>query len=155
MRRVLFLCTHNAVRSQMAEGILRHHCGASYDVYSAGTSPQGVHPMAVRVMDEIGIDISMHTSTHVEDVVGEHFDFVVTVCDAAASTCPSFAGAEVSIHRSFSDPSRSSGSEAETVAAFRKTRDEIAAWIEEMFCSISGGSDVQGADQSEERNSRG
>lgn len=131
--RVLFLCTHNSARSQMAEGLLRHLCGDRFEAYSAGTEPSRVNPYAVRVMEELGIDITMQSSKSVNSLDGEDFDYVVTVCDNAKESCPLFKGNHKSIHRGFSDPSRFRGKDEEILSGFRNIRDEIRDWIEEEF----------------------
>ena len=128
--RVLFLCTHNSSRSQMAEGLLRAHGGSRYEVMSAGTQPRGVHPLAVRAMAELGIDISEAAGHHAKSLqtfVGQPMDVVVTVCDDAAEECPFFPGARRQEHWSFPDPSAATGTEEERLAAFRVVRDAIAA----------------------------
>ena len=104
--RILVVCTGNRARSQMAHGWMRHLGGSRVRVESAGTQPKGVHPMAIRVMAEVGIDLSTHTSDHVDRYVGEDFDLVVTVCDSARESCPVFPGAKRVIHHAFEDPDR-------------------------------------------------
>lgn len=133
IQNVLFVCTHNSARSQMAEGLLRTLAGDRYAVYSAGTEPRGVHPLAARAMSEAGIDCSHHRSKHVEELDGVVMDFVVTVCDAARERCPYVPARIRGWHRGFEDPSASVGSEAERLAAFRRVRDEIRAWLEDEF----------------------
>jgi arsenate reductase (thioredoxin) len=128
-KRVLFLCTGNAVRSQMAEGWARHLHGGWLDVYSAGTEPKGLDPRAVHVMHEAGVDISSHVSKSVAEFAGQEFDLVVTVCDCAKETCPYFP-AKRSLHNSFADPSHVSGGDEEVLDAFRRCRDEIKAFVE-------------------------
>jgi len=137
MKRVLFICTHNAARSQMAEGYLRARYGDRYEAFSAGTVATGVHPLAVRVMAELGIDISGHRSKDLGGFIGEKMDVVVTVCDSAQATCPMFPWAKSTVHASFPDPSAATGTEEERLAVFRSIRDEIAAWIDATF----GGAD--------------
>lgn len=131
--RVLFLCTHNSARSQMAEGLLRFLGKDRFDVLSAGTAPGNVHPLAVRAMNEIGIDISTATSKHVDQFAGQDFAYVITVCDQANESCPIFPGDTKRIHWSFPDPSAATGSEEERMAAFRRVRDELRgrlrSWI--------------------------
>ena len=129
---VLFICTHNSARSQMAEGLLNHFRGDSFRGYSAGIEATRVHPYAVRALADIGIDTSGHRSKTVEEFQGETFDTVVTVCDNARESCPFFPGRRV-IHRSFRDPSCTEGSDAEILQDFREVRDEIRAWIDEEF----------------------
>ncbi len=132
-KKVLFLCTHNSARSQMAEGILRSAHGDKYEASSAGTEPSRVNPYAVRAMAEIGIDISDHGSKSVEKFEGEKFDTVVTVCDHAKDVCPAFPGAKKYLHRGFTDPSRFRGKDEEILEGFRKVRDEIKSWIDNEF----------------------
>ena len=128
--RVLFLCTHNSARSQMAEGWLRALGGDRFEVASAGTEQTRVNPLATRAMAEAGVDLGGHTSKTLARFVGERWDWVVTVCDAANEACPVFPGAAHRIHWSFDDPSRATGSEDERLATFRRVRDEIRARLE-------------------------
>ncbi|OQA59380.1 MAG: Protein ArsC [Euryarchaeota archaeon ADurb.Bin294] len=128
---VLFICTHNSARSQMAEGYLKNRYGDQYTTYSAGTEVTHVHPLAIEVMDEIGIDISHHRSKPLLEFFDTDIDFVVTVCDGAKSVCPVFPGAEKTIHQGFTDPSSVTGSDEEKLSAFRGVRDEIIRWIDE------------------------
>jgi arsenate reductase len=128
--RVLFLCTHNSARSQMAEGLLRAMGGERYEVHSAGTVATAVRPEAIAVMRELGIDISGQTSKTLEQYLGTPFDEVITVCDAANAACPYFPGAGHRRHWSIDDPSASAGSEAVRLGAFRAARDELARRIE-------------------------
>ena len=130
---VLFLCTHNSSRSQIAEGLLRARGSDRYTVYGAGTHPRSVHPLAVRAMAEIGIDIGAtagHRAKSLDEFAGWPMDLVVTVCDDAAEGCPFFAGARRQEHWNFPDPSAATGTEAERLAAFRQVRDAIAARID-------------------------
>ena len=129
---VLFICTHNSARSQMAEGILRSLYTEQYDVYSAGTVPTEVNPYAVKVMDEIGIDISPQTAKNISVFIDEIFDYVVTVCDQAKESCPFFPGRTL-MHQSFEDPSQLACSETEVLEGFREIRDEIMTWIANTF----------------------
>jgi arsenate reductase len=128
--RVLFLCTHNSARSQMAEGVLRNIGEDRFEVHSAGTEATRVRPLAVRAMDEIGIDISGQESKTLERYLGEPFDYVITVCDEANEACPFFPGAKNRLHWSFRDPSRATGSDEERLEVFREVRDEIRERIE-------------------------
>jgi arsenate reductase len=134
--RVLFLCTHNSSRSQMAEGLLRARGGDHYTVFSAGTHPRGVHPLAIQVMREIGVDISAaagHRAKSLDEFKGQSpMDLVVTVCDDAAEECPYFPGARRQEHWGFPDPSAVTCSEEERLAAFRSVRDAIARRIEAL-----------------------
>jgi arsenate reductase (thioredoxin) len=129
--RVLFLCTHNSARSQMAEGLLRHLAGDSFEAHSAGTEATLVRPLAIRTMDEIGIDISGQESKTLQRYLSEPFDYVITVCDDANEACPFFPGARNRLHWSLEDPSRAEGSEEERLAVFRRVRDEIREHIEQ------------------------
>ncbi|MDP9456380.1 MAG: protein-tyrosine-phosphatase [Actinobacteria bacterium] len=129
--RVLFLCTHNSARSQMAEGLLRHLAGDRFEAHSAGTEATHVRPLAARAMSEIGTDISGQESKTLDRYLREPFDYVVTVCDAANEACPVFPGAKERLHWSFPDPSRATGTEEERLGVFRAVRDEIRARIEQ------------------------
>jgi arsenate reductase len=137
-RRVLFICTHNSARSQMAEGLLRHLGGEQCEVFSAGTEATFVRPLAIGVMAELGIDISRQASKTLERYLGESFDEVITVCDTAAETCPVFPGARHRQHWSFEDPSKATGSQAEQLAVYRRVRDEIRARIEGELLAGAG-----------------
>jgi len=132
-KRVLFLCTHNSARSQMAEGILRAAHGEEYEVSSAGTEPSRVNPYAIRTMGEIGIDISDQSSKNVEQFLQDNFDYVATVCDDAKEACPTFPGAAKYMHKGFSDPSKFRGKPEEILIGFRKVRDDIRDWVETEF----------------------
>ena len=134
--RVLFLCTHNSSRSQMAEGLLRARGGQRFAVSSAGTHPRAVHPLAIRVMREIGIDISEaagYRAKSLNEFIGQPIDLVVTVCDDAAEECPFLPGARHQVHWGFPDPSAATGTEDERLTVFRSIRDAIAARIEEFL----------------------
>jgi arsenate reductase len=124
-QRILFLCTGNSARSQMAEGWLRYLGGTSYVAFSAGTHPSTVNPLAIQVMAERGIDISGHRSKSVTEFLDQPFDDVITVCDQAAEACPTFPGIYRRIHWSFPDPAAVDGSEAERLRAFREVRDAL------------------------------
>ena len=128
-RRVLFLCTHNSARSQMAEGFLRTQAGDRFEVASAGTEATRVHPLAIRVMDEVGIDLRGHTSKSLDQFLQAPWDSVITVCDSANERCPVFPGRTTRLHWSFDDPSQATGSDAERLQTFRRVRDEIARAI--------------------------
>ncbi|MEO0084686.1 MAG: arsenate reductase ArsC [candidate division WOR-3 bacterium] len=134
-QKVLFICTHNSARSQMAEGLLNHLYGDKYQAYSAGTQPTQVNPYAIKVMQEIGIDISQHRSKSVQEFLNEKFDYVITVCDRANETCPFFPNGKKRIHQSFPDPTSFIGisSEEESLNVFRQVRDKIKQWIQETF----------------------
>ena len=123
--RVLFLCTHNSARSQMAEGLLRDLGGDRFEAMSAGTEATHVRPLAIRAMEEIGVDISHQESKTLDRYLGEPFDHVITVCDDANEACPFFPGAASRLHWSFEDPSRAEGSEEERLAVFGRIRDGI------------------------------
>jgi arsenate reductase (thioredoxin) len=129
--RVLFLCTHNSARSQMAEGLLKHLAGDRFETMSAGTEATRVRPLAIRAMEEIGIDISGQESKTLDRYLEESFDYVITVCDDANEACPFFPGAANRLHWSFEDPSRVEGSEKERLAVFRSVRDRIRERIED------------------------
>lgn len=132
--RVLFLCTHNSSRSQMAEGLLQARGGAAYEVFSAGTQPRTVHPLAIQVMRELGIEISGHRAKGIEEFRERiPMDLVVTVCDDAAEACPFFPNTRRQEHWGFPDPSQVEGSEEERLAAFRHIRDLIATRIDQFL----------------------
>lgn len=131
-KKVLFICTYNSVRSQMAEGLMKTLFHDTFEVFSAGIIPTGVNPYAIEVMKEIGIDISNNRSKSIEEFKDANFDYVVTVCDNAKEACPFFPGKKI-LHQSFKDPSKFEGSIEETLEKFRKTRDEIKNWIEKTF----------------------
>lgn len=131
-KRVLFICTHNSARSQMAEGFLNTLYGDEYEAYSAGVAPTNVNPHVVKAMAEIGVDISTHRSKSIEEFRGENFDIVVTVCDHVRETCPFFPG-ENFLHKSFEDPSAFKGTEDEILESVRRVRDEVKDWIEKTF----------------------
>lgn len=128
-KKILFLCTANAARSQMAEGWARHLKGDIFDVYSAGVIPLRVSSHAITVMHEVGIDIHKHHSKHVNDLLGIDFDYVVTVCDNAKEQCPIFPGKAKVVHKLFADPARTTGCQEEIYRQFRKIRDEIKEYI--------------------------
>ncbi len=132
-KKVIFICTHNSARSQMAEGIMNTLYGDKFIAFSAGTEPKGVNPLAIEVLKEIGIDISYHRSKSINEFKGEVFDYVVTVCDNAKENCPFLPGGKKYIHRSFLDPTRVEGSYEERLEVFRKVRDEILRWIKDYF----------------------
>lgn len=154
--KVLFLCTHNSARSQMAEGLLRHFYGEKYEVYSAGSNPTRVHPLAIKVMAEIGIDISSHTSKSIEKFRNRDVDIVVSVCTSSPKAmCPFCSspitgdrpdivktilpGAKRYLQHGFSDPSEVEGSDDEKTAAFRRTRDDLKKWILDYFADMGPG----------------
>ena len=128
--RVLFLCTHNSARSQMAEGLLRHLTGDRFESYSAGTEATHVRPQALRVMGELGIDISGQESKTLDRYLGEPFDYVITVCDDAKKACPFFPGAAQRLHWSLPDPAAAEGTEDERLEVFRSVRDRLRHHIE-------------------------
>jgi len=153
--KILFLCAHNSVRSQMAEGLLRHYYGNKYEVFSAGATPTQVNPLAVKVMAEIGIDISAQRSKSIEEFRGQAIDLVVSVCKSSAKiTCPfcsspllggkpeiiheTLPRAKQYLHHPFNDPSEVEGSDEEKLAAFKWTRDEIKKWILDYFANLKG-----------------
>jgi arsenate reductase len=130
-KRILFICTHNSARSQMAEGLLRALAGDRFEAFSAGTEATHVRPLAIKAMAELGIDISRQESKTLDRYLNEPFDEVITVCDTAAEACPIFPGAAKRQHWSFPDPSKATGSEAEQLAVYRRVRDEIRTRIEQ------------------------
>jgi len=123
--KVLFLCTGNSSRSQMAEAFLRHYAGDAFEVFSAGTDPAGLNPGAVKAMAEVGIDISQHRSKGVKEFLGKGFAFLITVCDQANERCPVWPGVVNRLHWSFEDPARAEGTTEQKAQVFRRVRDEI------------------------------
>jgi arsenate reductase (thioredoxin) len=128
-KRVLVLCTGNSCRSQMAEGWIRHDLGDRAEAFSAGTHPCFVHPLAIRVMAEAGVDLSTHRSKSVSEFMGQPFDLVITVCDSARDACPRFPGATLTVHEPIADPVAFIGPELETEEKFREARDLIRATL--------------------------
>jgi arsenate reductase len=135
---VLFLCTHNSARSQMAEGLLRQLAGDRFEAMSAGTQATSVRPEAVAAMEEIGIDISGQESRSLDVYLDQPLDYVITVCDGANEACPFFPGANYRLHWSFRDPSRATGGEEERSGVFREVRDELVARIEKELVLVGG-----------------
>ena len=134
--RVLFLCTGNSARSQMAEGWLRHLAGDRYEVCSAGTQPVGLNPGSVEAMAEVGIDIAHHRSKHVAEYATQPIDYVITVCAHAKESCPRWSGATHLLHWNFDDPAAVTESAEQRRQVFRRVRDEIAASIREFLVSV-------------------
>jgi len=126
----------------MAEGLLRHMAGGSFDVYSAGTRPVGLNPNAVKAMAELGIDIAGHRSKSVDEFLGQRFDYVITVCDNARESCPIFPGAEKRVHHSFRDPAAAAADEQ--MALFRQVRDEIQTWLADFIPTTVAGIQTNG-----------
>ncbi len=133
VKKVLFLCTGNSARSQMAEGLMNHLSHGEWKVQSAGIFPSYVHPLAIRVMDEIKMDISRQTSKSMNEFLKEAFDYIITLCDEAATSCPAFPGQGNRLHWPFEDPSAAIGTIEERLTVFRKVRDEIRTKIEEFL----------------------
>ncbi len=131
--KVLFLCTSNSARSQMAEGYLRQAAGGRYEALSAGIAPKGLNPLAVEAMREIGIDISQQASKDVASLLGQHIPYVVTVCDNAKERCPIFPGTWKFLHWSLEDPAAAAGTHDQQLAVFRRVRDQLIAHIEQEF----------------------
>ena len=142
-KKILFVCTHNSARSQMAEGIINSYNSDKFDAYSAGSDPTQINPYSISVCAEIGVDISNNYSKGFDDLAGMEFDYIVTVCDGAKEKCPVFKGDCIRIHKSFSDPSGYNGSDEEKINYFRKVRDEIRDWIDNIFINNISNSSVQ------------
>lgn len=130
-KRILFVCTQNSARSQMAEGLFRALHGDKYEVFSAGTAPSHVNPFAIEAMQGIGIDISAHRSKSIDELLDMSFDYIVTVCDHAKENCPYVPGGKNRLHQSFQDPAALRGTDEEMLRAFESVRDEIRNWIED------------------------
>lgn len=139
--RVLFVCTHNSARSQMAEGFLREYGAGRFEAFSAGTEATAVRPEAIEAMAEVGIDISGQESKTVDRYLGESFAWVITVCDQAREACPTFPGANETAHWGFDDPSAATGDEEARMAVFRRVRDEIARRVR-MFALAASRQDA-------------
>jgi arsenate reductase len=140
-KRVLFLCTGNSCRSQIAEGWARAQHGGILEAYSAGTDPHGINPLAVKVMAEVGVDISQHSSKHLSSLTQIPFDLVVTVCDSAAKSCPVFPGPARHIHVPFDDPpqlAKDAKNPEEALHHYRRVRDEIREFIADLPAVIAG-----------------
>lgn len=132
-KRVLFLCTGNSCRSQMADGIINHDFAERIEAFSAGTEPHGLNPKAVEVMTEIGIDISGNSSDHLDQFAGQTFDYAITLCGDASEKCPLFVGGVKRIHIGFDDPPRATGTEDEIMNVYRRVRDEIREQLGAFF----------------------
>ncbi|MBN1662071.1 MAG: arsenate reductase ArsC [Deltaproteobacteria bacterium] len=132
-KRVLFICTHNIARSQMAEGLLRAFHGDAYEAFSAGMKPGALNPFCVKAMAEIGVDMSGHKSKPISEVEHIGFDCVVTLCDQARESCPFIPGRHTMIHKGFDNPSLLTGTDEAIMAEIRRIRNEIRAWIDEVF----------------------
>jgi arsenate reductase (thioredoxin) len=127
--RVLFVCTGNSARSIMAEALLRHHGGADFEAFSAGTEPKGVNPLTVRVLEDAGLEVGGARSKSVDEFLGQAFDYVITVCDQARQACPVFPGSHRSLHWGYEDPAAAEGSEAERLGVFRAVFTQIGTRI--------------------------
>jgi len=139
-KRYLIVCTGNYCRSQMAEGWMRQLGKGRVEVYSAGSNPKGgVHPMAVQVMKERGIDLSTHSSNHISEFIDQDFDCVLTVCDSAKEACPVFPGAKRVLHHSFEDPDHPADPNEEPIKVFRRVRDQIGGWVQGFLAAELSG----------------
>jgi arsenate reductase len=141
--KVLFLCTGNSARSQMAEALLRKYAGERFEVYSAGLDPREINPLTIQVMEEIGVDMSQHTSKDLRQYIGKiHFGYMITVCDRAEKNCPIFPGMGIRLHWPIEDPAEFVGTPKETIARFRAARDQIdlkvRAWLGEQGIRPNG-----------------
>jgi len=136
-KKLLFLCTGNSCRSQMAEGFLRYMAGDKFEVFSAGVKPTQVNPLAIKVMAEVGVDISKHRSKSAMEFIGQKFDYVITVCDNAKQTCPVFPGKYEKSHWDLEDPAIAQGTKEEKLEIFRKSRDKIRECVLGFLKTIS------------------
>ncbi|PDV99623.1 arsenate reductase ArsC [Candidatus Chloroploca asiatica] len=131
--RILFLCTHNSARSQMAEALTRTMGKGDFEAHSAGNEPSGIHPLAIKAMQEVNIELTGQRSKHVSEYTDQQFDVIITVCDRARETCPTFPGEPELVHWSFEDPSSVEGDEATQLRAFRNARnfirDRLSLWL--------------------------
>ena len=137
-KKILILCTGNSARSQMAEGLLKHIRQNEFEVFSAGTKPSIVRPEAVKVLAEVGIDISKNRSKSVDEFTNQNIDYVLTVCDNAKESCPYFPAQTKLIHHSFADPAEVEGDEETRLSAFRRARDQIQDYLNGSFVEIIG-----------------
>lgn len=135
-KKVLFICNRNSARSQMAEAALRNFYGDQYSVHSCGTNPSEVNLYAIKVMKDMGIDISHQRAKSIDEFLGKKFDYVITICDQAKESCPYFPGAKNYIHKGFTDPAQFNGDDEEILDIFRKVRDEILGWVRKTFKSL-------------------
>ncbi|NOY87390.1 MAG: arsenate reductase ArsC [Deltaproteobacteria bacterium] len=133
VKRVLFLCTGNSCRSQMADGIINHDFAGCIEAFSAGTEPHGLNPKAVQVLAEIGIDISGDSSDHLSQYEGQSFDYVITLCGDANEKCPLFFGGVQRTHIGFDDPPKATGTEEDVLNVYRRVRDEIREQLSDFF----------------------
>jgi arsenate reductase len=133
MKNILVLCTGNSCRSQIAEGYLRHFAGNSAAIYSAGIETHGVNPKAIQVMADDGIDISHHTSNHVDEYINIPFDYVITVCDNAKENCPYFPTTAQRFHHNFPDPAKATGTADEVMDEFKRVRDMIKDYVKDFI----------------------
>ncbi len=138
MKRVLFICTRNSSRSQMAEALINHDLAGQFEAFSAGTDPSFVNPLAIAVMKELGMDISHQRSKGLDEFAGKQFDYVITLCSQADQACPVFFGGTKKIHMGFPDPTATVGGEEEKITAFRKIRDQIREQIVEFLSKEKG-----------------
>lgn len=136
-KKILFICVHNSARSQMAEGLVNALYGDMFQAHSGGTAASRVHPAAIRAMAEIGIDISGHRSKSIDEFADQPFDYVVMVCDDSQPDCPFFPGGKAYIHHAFDDPAACRGTDDEILGCFRRSRDEIRAWVEVTFINMT------------------
>ncbi|NCC34961.1 MAG: arsenate reductase ArsC [Chloroflexia bacterium] len=131
--RILFLCTHNSARSQMAEALTRTMGKGDFEAHSAGNEPSGIHPLAIKAMQEVNIELTGQRSKHVSEYTDQQFDVIITVCDRARETCPTFPGEPELVHWSFEDPSSVEGDEETQLRAFRNARnfirDRLSLWL--------------------------
>lgn len=134
--RILFLCTHNSCRSQMAEALINHYLGDRFEAFSAGTKATQVNPLASLVLAELGIDSSGHYSKTINQFDGQTFDYVVTLCDSANQQCPIFFGGVKRVHIAFDDPSRLKGSPEKVLPEFRRVRDEILIKLSDYLIGV-------------------
>jgi arsenate reductase (thioredoxin) len=132
-KRILFICVHNSARSQIAEGFVNALYADRFQAFSGGTEATRVHPAAIKAMAEVGIDISSHRSKSIDEFTDQPFDYVVMVCDDSQTGCPFFPGGKEYLPHAFADPAACKGTDEEILGCFRKSRDEIRAWIEETF----------------------
>lgn len=134
-KTLLFICTHNANRSQLAQGLLQHYYGKHFDVYSAGTAPTRINPLAIQALAKVDIDIRHQQAKSIAELPRQHFDFVVTVCDDAQKSCPHLRAKQANIHHAFPDPSKATGSKEDILRQYCQVGELIKQWLDQFVAA--------------------